>query len=46
MMSRDYVHVCYYDRAGQLGESGSPEREGWREGYILRIQGSSPACAS
>jgi hypothetical protein len=34
LMSRGYVyvHVCYYDRAGQIRESGSLEREGWGVG--------------
>jgi hypothetical protein len=34
MMSRSYVyvHVCWCDRAGQLGESGSLERDEWGEG--------------
>jgi hypothetical protein len=27
-----YVHVCWRDRAGQIGESGSLGREGWGEG--------------
>jgi hypothetical protein len=35
MMSRSYVyvHVYYCDWTGQLGESGSLEREGWGEGH-------------
>jgi hypothetical protein len=36
MMSRGYVyvyvHVCCCDRAGQIRESGSLEREEWGEG--------------
>jgi hypothetical protein len=33
-MSRGYVyaHVCWCDRMGQIGESGSLRREGWGEG--------------
>jgi hypothetical protein len=33
-MSRGYVfvYVCCCDRAGQIGKSGSLEREGWGEG--------------
>jgi hypothetical protein len=33
-MSRGYVYVlvCWCDRAGQIGESGSLGREGWGEG--------------
>jgi hypothetical protein len=35
MMSRGYVYDYVYccDLAGQLGESGSLEREGWRESH-------------
>jgi hypothetical protein len=35
MMSRCYVYirVCCCDRAGQIGESGSLEREWWGEGH-------------
>jgi hypothetical protein len=33
-MSRGYVYVlvCWCDRVGQIGESGSLGREGWGEG--------------
>jgi hypothetical protein len=27
-----YVHVCWHDRVGQIGESGSLGRERWGEG--------------
>jgi hypothetical protein len=39
MMSRGYiyiyiyVYVCCCDQAGQLRESGSLGRDGWREGH-------------
>jgi hypothetical protein len=35
MMSKSYVYVHAYccDWVGQIGESGSLEREGWGEGH-------------
>jgi hypothetical protein len=34
-LSRDYVyiHVCWCDRTGQIGKSGSLRKEGWGENH-------------